>query len=1022
MNGYSSLKTRACPYDTININEMALVVYNATLNPDQRKEAEMMFGSQLKEKWYKLNEYCMDLKKYFRVAKSTRRDVVTTLDQIYGSDLPIELDFADSETQSISPIEETEPCEETPITQDDGIYDSDWLYSVCDDYLNSNPTSRDVFNASSLSDCIMSILESGGAEQNQEDLLNLLGVEAVEFVFTIMEHRDALLHAPDDSAVILKETGVSSSKQGQHSDELSSKPIDDLGLNATYLAQLKQQGLRLANEPKGYDDRYKGYMIGMKLDHSVTTDEKCGGQKTYHDGYEELVVQPQQQQKSQTIELVPVSQLEDWAQLVFEGIEKFNRLQSWVFDCAYNSDNNMLVCAPTGAGKTNVALLTIVHEIRKNMEEEGVLKREEMKVIYVAPMKALAQEIVGKFKERLSRLGLIVRELTGDMQLTRAEIAETQVIVTTPEKWDVITRKGGDNSLVEKVKLLILDEVHLLASDRGNVVESITARTLRQIESTQTPIRLVGLSATLPNYSDVAEFLHVNMEPGKGLFYCDDSFRPVPLTQRFLGVTITNKLKAIEKMYELAYDRCCEELLNDKQAMVFVHSRKDTLTTANKLIEYATEGRKQSLFATPIHHPRYDYFKQRVQRSHNQQLQNLFQYGLAIHHAGMRRSDRNLVEEMFAEGIVRVLCCTATLAWGVNLPAHGVIIKGTELYDASRGGWVNVDILDVIQIFGRAGRPQFDTTGEGCLIGMHDSIDSFARLMTPIESSFMKNLCDHLNAEIVAGTVTNLREAVIWLQYTYLYIRMRKNPLVYGISNEERMRDPSLFCKDMITDTAMKLDQAHMARYDMESGNLFPTDLGRVASHFYIGYNTVIVVNERLTDVSDLRTILTIVAMSQEFQSIKVRDEELSELVDMKRSCCRVGQDVKLDDEYAKTLILLQAYINQWNPHEATLFSDFNFISQNAGRITRALFEICIQRGWAMSGFLVLNLAKSVERRIWFTDHPLLQVPIHREKQELSLDDLREMSADEISGYLDQKAIGGTVKRLVRMVCVLMMN
>ena len=42
----------------------------------------------------------------------------------------------------------------------------------------------------------------------------------------------------------------------------------------------------------------------------------------------------------------------------------------------------------------------------------------------------------------------------------------------------------------------------------------------------------------------------------------------------------------------------------------------------------------------------------------------------------------------------------------------------------------------------------------------------------------------------------------------------------------------------------------------------------------------------------------------------------------MKRSCCRVGQDVKLDDEYAKTLILLQAYINQWNPHEATLFSD----------------------------------------------------------------------------------------------------
>ena len=84
---------------------------------------------------------------------------------------------------------------------------------------------------------------------------------------------------------------------------------------------------------------------------------------------------------------------------------------------------------------------------------------------------------------------------------------------------------------------------------------------------------------------------------------------------------------------------------------------------------------------------------------------------------------------MFAEGIIRVLCCTSTLAWGVNLPAHGVIIKGTELYDVGRGGWVDVDILDVIQIFGRAGRPQFDTSGEGCIIGMHDRIDNFARLM-----------------------------------------------------------------------------------------------------------------------------------------------------------------------------------------------------------------------------------------------------------------------------------------------------
>lgn len=58
-----------------------------------------------------------------------------------------------------------------------------------------------------------------------------------------------------------------------------------------------------------------------------------------------------------------------------------------------------------------------------------------MKVIYVAPMKALAQEVVAKFSERLASLRVTVRELTGDMQLTRDEIEHTHVIVTTPEKW-----------------------------------------------------------------------------------------------------------------------------------------------------------------------------------------------------------------------------------------------------------------------------------------------------------------------------------------------------------------------------------------------------------------------------------------------------------------------------------------------------------------------------------------------------------------------------------------------------------
>ena len=147
--------------------------------------------------------------------------------------------------------------------------------TVCTDYLDANPVSQEVFTPSSLADTIMTLLESGGVEQNQEDLLNLLGESGIEFIFEILQHRDALLHTSDDQ--------LTREVIDQPEESFSQRPIDDLGLDDTYLKQLKQQGLRIPNEPQGYKNQYKGYLSGIKLDHSVTTDERIGGQKKYHD-------------------------------------------------------------------------------------------------------------------------------------------------------------------------------------------------------------------------------------------------------------------------------------------------------------------------------------------------------------------------------------------------------------------------------------------------------------------------------------------------------------------------------------------------------------------------------------------------------------------------------------------------------------------------------------------------------------------------------------------------------------------
>ena len=122
--------------------------------------------------------------------------------------------------------------------------------------------------------------------------------------------------------------------------------------------------------------------------------------------------------------------------------------------------------------------------------------------------------------------------------------------------------------MAQIVRLLIIDEVHLLHEDRGAVIESLVARTLRQVESTQTMIRIVGLSATLPNYLDVARFLRVN--PYQGLFFFDGRFRPVPLTQSFVGVKVTNQLLQMQEMERICYEKALENVRQGYQVSVCV--------------------------------------------------------------------------------------------------------------------------------------------------------------------------------------------------------------------------------------------------------------------------------------------------------------------------------------------------------------------------------------------------------------------------------------------------------------------
>ena len=116
-----------------------------------------------------------------------------------------------------------------------------------------------------------------------------------------------------------------------------------------------------------------------------------------------------------------------------------------------------------------------------------------------------------------------------------------------------------------------------------------------------------------------------------------------------------------------------------QQVLIFVHSRNETFKTAKYLIDLALEEDTLDLFV-PSEAAK-QILKETTLDSLNPvgsaDLREVLENGIGIHHAGMTKTDRSLVEDLFREGHLSVLCSTATLAWGVNLPAHCVIIKGS---------------------------------------------------------------------------------------------------------------------------------------------------------------------------------------------------------------------------------------------------------------------------------------------------------------------------------------------------------
>lgn len=696
----------------------------------------------------------------------------------------------------------------------------------------------------------------------------------------------------------------------------------------------------------------------------------------------------------------------------FRGVFKFtefNKMQSEAFPSIYESNENCIISSPTGSGKTVLFELAILRLIKETNSDTN-----NTKIIYIAPTKSLCYEMYKNWFP--SFVNLSVGMLTSDTSFLETEKAKKcNIIITTPEKWDLLTRRWSDYSrLFELVKLVLVDEIHTIKEKRGASLEVILTRMNTMCQN----IRFVALSATVPNIEDLALWLKTNNELPANILSFDESYRQVQLTKFVYGYSFNCKNDfQKDAIYNSKLIEIIEKHADNRPVLIFCPTRASTISTAKFLLN------------------NHIFSKSKKRCNHNPSdkiLNECMQQGIAFHHAGISLEDRTAVEKEFLAGSINILCSTSTLAVGVNLPAYLVIIKGTKSWNSSE--IQEYSDLDILQMIGRAGRPQFET--HGCAVIMTDSkmkqtYENLIHGTDVLESSLHLNLIEHLAAETSLETVYSIETAVNWLRNTFFYVRFGKNPAAYQEVNRyvsfHSVEDSQInqFCQYLL-DTLVKVKII-----DISNGEYKSTAYGNAMTRHYISFESMKQFINAKKFLS-LQGILNLLATSEEFSVMRVRHNEkklfkeinLSPLLkypfltEKKQSQIidRVSQKVSLLIQYELGGLEFPSYEGASKLHQ-TLVQDKFLVFRHCFRLLKCMVDTFIEKSDGTSLKNTLFLLRSLNGHCWENTPMVLRqlktiglVSVRRLIRHgiTNLEEMGHLSDTQIEYYLNLKIGNGT--------------
>ncbi|WP_440900093.1 DEAD/DEAH box helicase, partial [Actinosynnema sp.] len=413
-----------------------------------------------------------------------------------------------------------------------------------------------------------------------------------------------------------------------------------------------------------------------------------------------------------TAELVP----EHW--LPYLPFPVLNPAQAQAAPAIVDTDEHLLVTAPTGAGKTTIGMLAVL----KAILDEG------RKAAWLVPQRSLTDELDRELRAWRGQ-GLRVERLSGEHAVDVERVRAADLWVATTEKFEAVCRAASLQAALGEVGCLVVDEIHLLGSPgRGALLEALLAR----VRGADSPVRIVGLSATVTNAAEVAEWLQARMVA--------TAWRPSKVTWQLPTVPATSGFAAASRVREqVAVDLVGRHTEGGGSVLVFCGSKRNVLSTA-----MAIAAERGAELPAPDDLDALEAACAAV--------------GVRMHYSDYEH--KHAAERAFRARESDVLVATSTVAAGVNLPARAVVVR-----DSSIGG-EPMDTSTVLQMFGRAGRiGAGETEGWSYLVVDESQRAAWqARLVAgySVYSRIRESLADHVLAEVLQGRVTTEADARAW--------------------------------------------------------------------------------------------------------------------------------------------------------------------------------------------------------------------------------------------------------------------